>query len=160
MALLVVLPQSSRGRIRSFPCRYHSTMLVHAYISPGGWTIGQLVAAVQRRILTSSSWSSPSPPPPPYEEVTEHCFEMSLVRLYHEQACCISTHCSGTGLRGHMKTSEYFCHHYHCRGRDSSCLSKTFNMSKPYVLHPHFNYVFYRFEFYPITITNKAPNVP
>jgi hypothetical protein len=40
------------------PCRYHSTMVLHAHISPGGWTIGPLVAAVQRRGLTPSTWSS------------------------------------------------------------------------------------------------------
>jgi hypothetical protein len=39
-------------------CRYHSTMVLHAHILPGQWTIGPLVAAVQRRKLTPSTWSS------------------------------------------------------------------------------------------------------
>jgi hypothetical protein len=41
-----------------FLCRDHSTMAIHAHVSPGGWTIGPLVAAVQRRSLTPSTWSS------------------------------------------------------------------------------------------------------
>jgi hypothetical protein len=28
------------GRIMSFPCRYHSTLIHHAHMSPGKWTIG------------------------------------------------------------------------------------------------------------------------
>jgi hypothetical protein len=35
-------------------------MVFHANVSPGGWTIGLLVAAVQRRSLTSSTLSSSS----------------------------------------------------------------------------------------------------
>jgi hypothetical protein len=31
-----------------FPCHYHSTIVLHIYISPGGSTICPLVAAVQR----------------------------------------------------------------------------------------------------------------
>jgi hypothetical protein len=31
-----------------FLCRYHSVIALHYHISPGGWTIGLLVAAVQR----------------------------------------------------------------------------------------------------------------
>jgi hypothetical protein len=34
------------------PCRYHSSMVLHAHISPGGWTVGPLVAAVRRHSLT------------------------------------------------------------------------------------------------------------
>jgi hypothetical protein len=30
-----------------FPCQYHSTVARHTHVSPGEWTIGQLVAAVQ-----------------------------------------------------------------------------------------------------------------
>jgi hypothetical protein len=36
-------------------CRYHSTMVLHAHMPPGGWTIGSLVAAVQRRSLTPAT---------------------------------------------------------------------------------------------------------
>jgi hypothetical protein len=36
---------------------YHSTMAVHTHISSGGWTIGRLVAPVQRYSLTSSTWT-------------------------------------------------------------------------------------------------------
>jgi hypothetical protein len=52
------LPESSGGWIRSFLCRRHSTMVVHAHTSPDEWTIGPLVAAFQRRSLTPSTWSS------------------------------------------------------------------------------------------------------
>jgi hypothetical protein len=34
-----------------FPCRCDSTMVLHAHISPGGWNIGPLLTAVQRRSL-------------------------------------------------------------------------------------------------------------
>jgi hypothetical protein len=37
-----------------FPRRYHSTMVFHAHILPGGWTIDPLIAAVKRRILIPS----------------------------------------------------------------------------------------------------------
>jgi hypothetical protein len=40
-----------------FLCRQHSTVALYACISCGGCTRGQLVAAVQRRSLTSSTWS-------------------------------------------------------------------------------------------------------
>jgi hypothetical protein len=40
-----------------FPCQHHSTMVLHVHVSPGGWTIGLLVAAVQRCNLTPSIWS-------------------------------------------------------------------------------------------------------
>jgi hypothetical protein len=36
---LVGLPESSGERIRRFPCRYYSTIILHAHISPGGRTI-------------------------------------------------------------------------------------------------------------------------
>jgi hypothetical protein len=39
----------------------HSTMVLHAHISPGGWTIGPLVAAVQRQSLTPLTWSLSMP---------------------------------------------------------------------------------------------------
>jgi hypothetical protein len=35
-----------------FPCQHHSTMALHSHVSYGGWTIGQLQAAVQRHSLT------------------------------------------------------------------------------------------------------------
>jgi hypothetical protein len=54
--LLVGLPESFCGRIRSFPCRYHSTKVLHAYISRGGWTINPLMVEVQRRSHTPSTW--------------------------------------------------------------------------------------------------------
>jgi hypothetical protein len=54
--LFVVLPDSSGGQIGSFPCRYHSTIVLRAHISPLGWTIAPLVAAVQRRSLIPSTW--------------------------------------------------------------------------------------------------------
>jgi hypothetical protein len=31
---------------------------LHVHTSPGGWTIGPLVAAVQRHTLTPSTWTS------------------------------------------------------------------------------------------------------
>jgi hypothetical protein len=40
-----------------FPCRYLPVMVLHAYISPGGWTITPMTAAVQRRSLTASTWT-------------------------------------------------------------------------------------------------------
>jgi hypothetical protein len=39
-----------------FPCQCHSTVAVRARISPWGWTVGLLVAAVQRRRLAPSPW--------------------------------------------------------------------------------------------------------
>jgi hypothetical protein len=56
MSQLLGLPESSGGRIRSFTCRYHYTMVLHAHVLPEGWAIGPLVA-VQRRSLTPSTWS-------------------------------------------------------------------------------------------------------
>jgi hypothetical protein len=55
--------RNGHGRIFMAVCTYfwfsrHSTMVLHAHISPGGWTIGPLVAAVLRRSLTPSTWSS------------------------------------------------------------------------------------------------------
>jgi hypothetical protein len=38
-----------------FPCQYHSTVTLHTYISPGGWTIVLLAAAVQRHSLALST---------------------------------------------------------------------------------------------------------
>jgi hypothetical protein len=35
--------------------QYHSTTALHTHISPGGWTIGPLLAAVQRHSLTTST---------------------------------------------------------------------------------------------------------
>jgi hypothetical protein len=55
---LIGLPESYGGRIRSFPCRYHSITVLYAYISPRVWAIGSFVAAVQRHSLTPSTWSS------------------------------------------------------------------------------------------------------
>jgi hypothetical protein len=52
--LLIGFPESSGGRIS---CQYHSTMVLHAHISPRGWTVATLAVAVQRRSLTSSTWS-------------------------------------------------------------------------------------------------------
>jgi hypothetical protein len=40
------------------PCRYHSTIALHAHISPGGWIVGQLVVVVHRRSLTPSTWTT------------------------------------------------------------------------------------------------------
>jgi hypothetical protein len=37
---------------------YHSTVASHANISPGGWTIGQLVATVQGYCVTPSTWTT------------------------------------------------------------------------------------------------------
>jgi hypothetical protein len=45
--------------IRSFPLSwYHSTMALYTHISPGGWTIGLLVATVQRYSLIPSTWTT------------------------------------------------------------------------------------------------------
>jgi hypothetical protein len=38
-------------------CPYHSTVAIHAHISPGGWTIGLLVSAVLRHSLTPWTWT-------------------------------------------------------------------------------------------------------
>jgi hypothetical protein len=38
-----------------FSYTYYSTMAVHMHILPGGWTLGLLVAAVQRNFLTPLS---------------------------------------------------------------------------------------------------------
>jgi hypothetical protein len=40
-----------------FPCRYRSTMALHAHIPHEGWTVGPLVAAVQRYSLNPSTLS-------------------------------------------------------------------------------------------------------
>jgi hypothetical protein len=45
MTLMVEFLKGSNGRIRSFPCRYLSTMVPH-HISPGRWTVGPLVPTV------------------------------------------------------------------------------------------------------------------
>jgi hypothetical protein len=45
-----------------FPCLYNSTMALHKHISPGGWTIGPLVAAVQRHNLAPSTWRTTNKP--------------------------------------------------------------------------------------------------
>jgi hypothetical protein len=39
-----------------FSCLCYTTVILHAHISPGGWTIGPLVAAVQRRYFIPSTW--------------------------------------------------------------------------------------------------------
>jgi hypothetical protein len=57
---LVDLPESSGRRIKNFTCLYNSTMVLHAYIPPGGWIIGSLVSAVQRHSLTPLTSSSSS----------------------------------------------------------------------------------------------------
>jgi hypothetical protein len=49
--------ERSGGWIGSF-LQSTSTTVLHAHISPGGWTIGPLEVAVQRRRLTPSTWSS------------------------------------------------------------------------------------------------------
>jgi hypothetical protein len=44
-----------------FPCQYYSTVALHTHVSSGGWTVGPLVAAVQRRgIAPSMLWSWPT----------------------------------------------------------------------------------------------------
>jgi hypothetical protein len=45
-------------RVLRFPCQYHSIMALYIYTSPGGWTIGPLVATVHTDILTSSAWTT------------------------------------------------------------------------------------------------------
>jgi hypothetical protein len=53
MTLLVGLPKSSGEQVRSIPqLAIISPSVLHADISPGGWTIGLLMAAVQRHSLT------------------------------------------------------------------------------------------------------------
>jgi hypothetical protein len=39
------------------PCQYHSTVALHTHVSFLDWTIGLLVAAVQRHSLTPSTWT-------------------------------------------------------------------------------------------------------
>jgi hypothetical protein len=46
----------SDGHIGSVQQSTSSTMVLHAHISPGEWTTGLLMAAVQRRSLTQSTW--------------------------------------------------------------------------------------------------------
>jgi hypothetical protein len=41
-----------------FPCQYNSSLAVHTHMSPGGWTTGPLVAAVQRHNLSPSTWTT------------------------------------------------------------------------------------------------------
>jgi hypothetical protein len=41
-----------------FHCQYHSTVALYTHLSPGGWTIGPLMAAVQRHILAHRQCSS------------------------------------------------------------------------------------------------------
>jgi hypothetical protein len=55
--MLVWFPESSDGRIKCFPCRYHSTTFFHVHMWPGGRTISPLMVAFQRRSLTPSTWS-------------------------------------------------------------------------------------------------------
>jgi hypothetical protein len=45
-------------RSSGLSCHYYSTMALHAHISPGWWTVGPLVAAVQRHILTPPAWAT------------------------------------------------------------------------------------------------------
>jgi hypothetical protein len=42
------------------PRRCYSTMAFHTHISPKGWKIGPLVAAIERRSLAPSAWSPAS----------------------------------------------------------------------------------------------------
>jgi hypothetical protein len=51
------ISNNSGGQVRSFPSRYRLNTVLHAHIPPGGWTIGTLVAAVQKRSLTPLTWS-------------------------------------------------------------------------------------------------------
>jgi hypothetical protein len=60
IALLVRLPESSDGRIRSLFLSINSTMISHAHISLGSWETDPMVAAVQRRTLKPSTRSSSS----------------------------------------------------------------------------------------------------
>jgi hypothetical protein len=43
----------------NFPCQCHSTVALHSRVSSGGWTIGPLVAAVQRPSLPIDMMFSP-----------------------------------------------------------------------------------------------------
>jgi hypothetical protein len=45
--------QSGTGT--GFPCRCHSTVALHTHVSRGGWTVGSLVAEIQRRSLALST---------------------------------------------------------------------------------------------------------
>jgi hypothetical protein len=56
-SLLVGLPESSGCESGVIPSQHHYTMVLHAHISPEEWTIGPLVAAVQRHRSTPSTWS-------------------------------------------------------------------------------------------------------
>jgi hypothetical protein len=56
--LLAELQERSAGPIGSFAQSTSSTIVPYAHVSPGGWTIGPLVAAVQRRSFAPSTWSS------------------------------------------------------------------------------------------------------
>jgi hypothetical protein len=67
------------------PSRYHSTMVLHTHISPGGWTIGLLMAAVQGHSLTSSTWSSAWD-----SEVSLQCSQKTTIRLDPSQLLLLS----------------------------------------------------------------------
>jgi hypothetical protein len=41
-----------------FPCQYRSAVDLHTHISRGGWKVGPLVTAVQRRSLMPSTWTA------------------------------------------------------------------------------------------------------
>jgi hypothetical protein len=47
---------SQRSSVLS--CQYHSTVALNTHASPGEWTIGQVVAAVQRHCLNPSTWTT------------------------------------------------------------------------------------------------------
>jgi hypothetical protein len=51
VVLLVGLPERDKmDGLGVFPNRHNSRMVLHTHISPGGWKIGPLVGAVQRRV--------------------------------------------------------------------------------------------------------------
>jgi hypothetical protein len=51
--------RSGNGSVlRLFTCLYHSNLALHDHMSSGGWTVGPLLAAVQRHSLTSPTWTS------------------------------------------------------------------------------------------------------
>jgi hypothetical protein len=78
--LLLGLPESSGGRIRSFIL---SILFRHGSLhsSLGGWTVGPFVAAVQRHNLTPSTWSSSTYVTVFLGQLIAYCFSKSFLAL-------------------------------------------------------------------------------
>jgi hypothetical protein len=85
----LVLPERIGEGIRSFPCRYHSTMVPHAHISLWWWTIDTIVAAVQRCRLTPLTCSLLSSYDDRMTTLLPTPFQ-NLERISFTGPCCVS----------------------------------------------------------------------